>query len=323
MRLVFAGTPDTALPSLQALLDSSHEVAAVVTRPETTAGRGRRPISSPVALLAREHDLEVLTPKRAGEPEFLARLAELAPQVCPIVAYGALLPRAALDIPDLGWVNLHFSLLPAWRGAAPVQHALISGDDVTGASTFIVEPDLDTGPLIGTLTETIRPDDTAGTLLARLATAGAHLLVASLDALASGEALPLPQAAEGVSYAPKITVGDAQIRWQDPALAIDRRIRGCTPAPGAWTMFRGERVKVMPVERRIGAGDGPAGRAAGQTARPELRPGTIAATKQSVLVGTATHPLILGLVQPAGKKAMPASDWARGVRVRPDEGFHS
>ncbi len=317
MRLVFAGTPNTALPSLQALIDSSHEVAAVLTRPETTAGRGRRPVSSPVAMLARDHGLEVLTPKRAGDPDFLVRLAELAPQVCPIVAYGALLPPAALAIPDLGWVNLHFSLLPAWRGAAPVQHAIIGGDDITGASTFVVEPDLDTGPLIGTLTETIRPDDTAGTLLARLATAGAHLLVASLDALASGEALPQPQAVDGVSYAPKITVADAQIRWQEPALAVDRRIRGCTPAPGAWTMFRGERVKVMPVAIRGGADAGLA------TDEAALRPGQLSATKQSVLVGTATQPVALGLVQPAGKRAMPAGDWARGVRLEPDEGFHS
>lgn len=312
MRLVFAGTPATALPSLETLLASRHDVVAVLTRPDAPSGRGRGMAPSAVKEMARDAGVEVLTPRRPGDAQCLARLTELAPDACPIVAYGALLPEPVLAVPRRGWVNLHFSVLPAWRGAAPVQHAVIAGDDVTGATTFLVEPTLDTGPVLGTLTEPIRPTDTAGDLLQRLATAGAGLLLASLEALESGAAAPVRQPADGVSYAPKVTVADAEVRWTDPAVAVDRRIRGCTPAPGAWSTFRDERINLHPLQPLD----------AHRSPDPDrLEPGRLAVTKKAVHVGTATVPVQLGLVQPPGRKAMPAADWARGVRVLDGETF--
>jgi methionyl-tRNA formyltransferase len=305
LKLVFAGTPEVAVPALEALLKSRHEVVAVLTRPDAPAGRGRTLTRSPVGELADSNGIEVLTPRRPSEPGFLARLAEIGPDLCPVVAYGGLLPRAALDIPSQGWINLHFSLLPAWRGAAPVQHAVLHGDEVTGAAVFQIEEGLDTGPVLGTMTELIRPTDTAGDLLARLSTAGAGLLVACVDAIADGTAAAVPQPADGVSLAPKITVEDARVLWTDPAFAIDRRIRACTPAPGAWTSFRGERLKLGPVTPVANA--------------DPLGPGELLAERQRVLVGTATTPVELGVVQPHGKRPMPATDWARGVRPAPGE----
>ena len=308
MRLVFAGTPEVALPSLDALIESSHDVVAVVTRPDAPAGRGRSLVPSPVRVRAQEHGIPVLTPKSPREPEFLDALNGLAPDCAPVVAYGALVPPAALAIPTHGWINLHFSLLPAWRGAAPVQHAVMAGDEVTGASTFQLEAGLDTGPVYGVMTERIWPTDTSGDLLGRLATAGAQLLVATIDGIADGSLVAVPQAADGISLAPKIEVEHAQVEWTRPALAIDRLIRGCTPAPGAWTTFRGERLKLAPVASADPAEAGAA-----------LAPGQLAVTKKAVFIGTATAPVRLGLVRPHGKKEMPAADWARGVRIGPDE----
>jgi methionyl-tRNA formyltransferase len=305
MRLVFAGTPEPAVPSLEALLASRHEVVAVVTRPDAPAGRGRQLLASPVALRAEEAGLPVLKPSRVRDPEFLGALRALEPDCAPVVAYGALVPPEALDIPRHGWVNLHFSLLPAWRGAAPVQHAVIGGDDVTGASTFRLEQGLDTGPVYGVVTEAIRPDDTSGDLLGRLAVSGAGLLVATLDGIEAGRLVAQPQPADGVSLAPKLTVDDARVDWAAPALGIDRLVRGCTPAPGAWTVFRGERLKLQPV--RVADGSEP------------LAPGELAADRAGVRVGTGSQPVLLTFVQPQGKKAMPAADWARGVRLEPGE----
>lgn len=303
MRLVFAGTPDVALPSLWALLDSQHEVVAVVTRPDAPAGRGRTLTPSPVAAVAAERGIEVLRPERPSDPDFLARLREIAPDCCPVVAYGALVPRAALGIPRHGWVNLHFSLLPAWRGAAPVQHAVWHGDDVTGATTFLLEEGLDTGPVLGTVAETIRPRDTSGDLLQRLSGSGATLLVATMDALDAGVMAAVRQPHDGVSLAPKITVDDAHVDWAQPAVRVDRQVRACTPAPGAWTTFRGERLKLGPV---LPVADEAA-----------VAPGALVVRKQEVLVGTSSHPVRLGEVTPTGKKPMAAADWARGVR--PDD----
>ncbi|NBE84396.1 methionyl-tRNA formyltransferase [Micromonospora rubida] len=305
MRLVFAGTPAVAVPALAAVAASDHELVAVVTRPDAPAGRGRGLVRSPVGAWADEHGVEVLTPARPREPEFLDRLRELAPDCAPVVAYGALVPPAALEIPRHGWVNLHFSLLPAWRGAAPVQHAVLHGDELTGASVFELEEGLDTGPVYGTLTDEVRPTDTSGDLLERLAHSGAGLLVAVLDAIAAGTGRAEPQPADGVSLAPKLTVEDARVRWGDPAFAVDRRVRACTPAPGPWTTFRGERVKLGPV---VPVPDG-----------PELKAGELLVEKSRVLAGTGTVPVTLGEVRAAGKKAMPASDWARGVRVSAGE----
>jgi methionyl-tRNA formyltransferase len=305
VRLAFAGTPAAAVPTLRALLDSpNHEVVAVITRPAAPAGRGRRPAVSPVAALAAEAGLHVLAPRRPSEPEFLAELADLRVDCCPVVAYGALLPPAALAVPAHGWVNLHFSVLPAWRGAAPVPHAVLHGDDVTGASTFLIEAGLDTGPVYGVVTETIRPDDTAGDLLDRLSVSGAGLMVATLDGIADGSVVAVPQSSEGVSFAPKLSVDDARVDWQAPGRSVDRLIRACTPAPGAWTTFRGERLKLGPVRPR-GASD--------------LAPGRLAPGRTGVAVGTATLEVELGMVQPPGKRPMPAADWARGARLQDGE----
>ncbi|MEU5209390.1 methionyl-tRNA formyltransferase [Streptomyces sp. NPDC020742] len=308
MRLVFAGTPEVAVPALDALIASErHDVVAVVTRPDAPAGRGRRLVASPVAERAAEAGIEVLKPVRPRDEDFQARLREIAPDCCPVVAYGALLPKSALDIPARGWVNLHFSLLPAWRGAAPVQHAVLAGDEVTGASTFQIEQGLDSGPVYGVLTEQVRPTDTSGDLLTRLAFAGSGLLVATMDGIEDGTLTAVPQPADGVTLAPKIEVEDAKVDWTAPALRIDRLVRACAPAPGAWTVFRGERLKLMS-----------ASLAEGHT-EPALVPGALAATKKAVYVGTGSHPLELGWVQPQGKKPMKAADWARGVRIEAGE----
>jgi methionyl-tRNA formyltransferase len=301
VRLIFAGTPEVAVPSLDALLDSSHEVVAVITRPDAPAGRGRHLVRSPIGALADERGIRVLTPLHPRDEDFQRELVAIAPDCIPVVAYGALVPASALAIPPMGWVNLHFSLLPAWRGAAPVQHSIWHGDDITGATTFILEEGMDTGPVIGVVTEEIGPHDTSGDLLARLATSGAQLLVASLDGLADGSVVPVAQPAEGVSLAPKIEVSDARVDFTAPAVRVDRQVRACTPAPGAWTTFRGERLGLEPV--------------AIDESEDQLPPGVIRAGKRAVWVGTATTPIRLSQVRPAGKKAMPAADWARGVRI--------
>ncbi|GHE24555.1 methionyl-tRNA formyltransferase [Kitasatospora indigofera] len=307
MRLVFAGTPEVAVPALEALLASDrHEVVAVVTRPDAPAGRGRKLVASPVAQRAEEAGIEILKPAKPGDPDFLARLTEIAPDCCPVVAYGALIRPGALEIPVHGWVNLHFSLLPAWRGAAPVQHAVLAGDEVTGASTFRIEQGLDSGPVFGVITEEIRPTDTSGELLTRLAHSGARLLSATMDGIEDGGLHAVPQPADGITLAPKISVEDARIDWKHPALRIDRVVRGCAPAPGAWTTFRGERLKVS----------GPVTLLPGST---ELAPGELAVGKNSLRAGTGSHDIEFGEVQPQGKKPMRAADWARGARIESGE----
>jgi methionyl-tRNA formyltransferase len=262
-----------------------------------------------VAERAEEAGIEVLKPAKPRDPEFLERLRQIAPDCCPVVAYGALLPRVALDIPRNGWVNLHFSLLPAWRGAAPVQHSIMAGDEITGASTFLIEEGLDSGPVYGTVTEEIRPTDTSGDLLTRLAFAGAGLLAATMDGIEDGTLKAVPQPADGVSLAPKITVEDAHVDWAAPALRVDRVVRGCTPAPGAWTTFRGERLKLIQV--------------ALVPERTDLAPGKLSVGKNNVHVGTGSHAVELLWVQAQGKKPMRAADWARGVRIGEDESVGS
>jgi methionyl-tRNA formyltransferase len=307
MRLVVAGTPRVALSTLDALISSDrHDVVAVVTRPDAPAGRGRHLAASPVKQRALEAGLEVLTPRRPSEPEFLDRLHELDPDCCPVIAYGALVPPAALEIPLVGWVNLHFSLLPAWRGAAPVQHAIRAGDELTGATTFLLEPGLDTGPVFGVMTMEIGPRDTAGELLERLAVDGARLMTATLDGIEDGTISPVPQPSEGISLAPKLTSADARVDWKSSAIVIDRQVRACTPAPGGWTTLRDYRVglgPLLPLAEDHG-----------------LQPGEIR-QETGVLVGTRTGPLRLGEVRPAGKPAMAAADWVRGLRLAPGEKF--
>jgi methionyl-tRNA formyltransferase len=301
MRVVFAGTPDVAVPALDALAASGHELVGVVTRPDAPAGRGRKLVASPVGLRGEELGVPVLKPSHPRDPEFQAALEELRPDVCPVVAYGAMLPQSALDIPQHGWVNLHFSILPAWRGAAPVQHAIWAGDELTGATTFRIVKELDAGPVFGVMTERIRPTDTAGDLLTRLAEGGAELLVRTLDGIADGSLEAREQPSEGVSFAPKILVEHAEVDWTDSAERIDRLVRACTPAPGAWSSWEGERFKIGSVTF---AAD-----------RERLAPGVLEVTKNAVFVGTATHPVELCEVKAFGKKQMRAADWARGVTL--------
>ena len=302
MRLLFAGTPEVALPSLCALRESDHDVVAVLTRPDARRGRGRSLQPSPVAAAARAAGLPVLTPRTLRDPEAAAEIAALEVDAVAVVAYGNLVPPALLDVPRHGWVNLHFSVLPAWRGAAPVQHALIAGDDVTGAVTFLIEEGLDTGPVFGTVTETVRPTDTAADLLGRLAEVGAPLLVATMDHLAVGTAAPVPQPADGVSLAPRLEVADALVDWQSPAIAVDRLVRGTTPAPGPWTTAPdGRRLKLGPLTV--------------DPAVTDLAPGSLRVGKQEVLVGTGSTAVRLGQVAPEGRSWMPAADWARGQRL--------
>jgi methionyl-tRNA formyltransferase len=258
-----------------------------------------------VAERADAAGLTVLQPRSPREPEFLEQLAALAVDCAPVVAYGALVPQAALDLPPHGWVNLHFSLLPAWRGAAPVQHAIMAGDDLTGASTFRLEAGLDTGPVFGTVTEAIGPRDTAGDLLGRLAVSGAGLLVATLDGIAAGTLVAEPQPADGVSLAPKVEPADARVNWSLPAHVVDRRIRGVVPVPGAWTTWRGDRLRLGPVEPL--------------PTSFSLEPGEVSVGSSGVLVGTGRGAVRLGDVQPAGKRMFPAADWARGARPDPGE----
>jgi methionyl-tRNA formyltransferase len=247
----------------------------------------------------------VLQPQSPREPEFLEQLAALAVDCAPVVAYGALVPQAALDLPQQGWVNLHFSLLPAWRGAAPVQHAIMAGDEVTGASTFLLEAGLDTGPVFGTITEAIGPRETAGDLLARLAVSGARLLVATLDGIEAGTLVPEAQPSDGISLAPRIETADARVDWSLPPHVVDRRVRGVTPAPGAWTTWRGERLRLGPV--------------APEPSITDLAAGQLSVTRDGVLVGAHGGAVRLGEVQPAGKRMVPAADWARGARPGSDE----
>ena len=296
MRVLFAGTPAVAVPSLDALVEAGFDVAAVLTRPDAPVGRKRVLTPSPVAARAAELGIEVIRAARV-DAEATARIADVNPDVAAIVAYGGLVPPAALAVPRHGWINLHFSLLPAWRGAAPVQRAVMAGDDVTGAVTFLLEEGLDTGPVFGTLTESVGPEDTAGELLERLSRSGAVLLAQTLSAIGAGKASAQPQAGE-VSLAHKLTLEDGHLKWSHPALAISRQARGVTPEPGAWTVLDGQRVKLEPVRLRPDV--------------TTLAPGALALHGKSVLVGTGSHAVELTRIQPAGKKMMAAADWARG-----------
>lgn len=303
MRVVFAGTPQAAVPALLAVARSRHELIGVLTRPDAPAGRGRRLVASPVARCAEELGCPVWKPQHPRDPEFGDRLRSAAPDCVPVVAYGALVPEALLAVPAAGWVNLHFSVLPAWRGAAPVQHAVWAGDEITGATTFRLVAELDAGPYFAVMTERIRPHDTAGELLTRLAEGGADLLVRTLDGLEDGSVAAWDQPSEGISYAPKLTPEDARVDWALPAVAVDRRVRACTPAPGAWTTVADQRLKLGPVLP--------------DPDHPPLAPGVLAVTKHSVHVGTGTVPVRLGEVGPVGKRPMSAADWARGLRETP------
>lgn len=300
MRVLFAGTPQVAVPALAALLASDHEVVGVLTRADAASGRGRKLTPSPVRVAAQAAGLPVITAKPA-DPDFAPAIRALDAEIAAVVAYGHLLKPAILAVLPFGWLNLHFSLLPAWRGAAPVQHAIIAGDSVTGASVFLLDEGMDTGPVYASIGEPIGPDDTTGTLLDRLAVSGAELLVGVISQIAAGQLTPVPQVGVPI-LAPKLNPPDAQVDWTQPAIVIDRLIRGCTPAPGAWT--------TLPDGLRLGLAPG--------KIRPDvagLAPGEMQIGKQAVLVGTGSVAVELGLVRPVGKQPMAAEDWARGARL--------
>ncbi|WP_438352996.1 methionyl-tRNA formyltransferase [Microbacterium sp. CJ88] len=299
MRLVFAGTPEAAVPSLRALAASAHEVAGVVTRSDAPLGRKRVLTPSPVARVAVELGIPVVKADRL-DAAATAAVHELAPDLGVIVAYGGLVREPLLSAPRHGWINLHFSLLPAWRGAAPVQRALIAGDAVTGASVFQLVPALDAGDVYAELEHPLDGSETAGDLLDALAVSGADLLVSVVDGIAAGTAHAVPQTGEP-TLAPKLVLDDGRLRWDEPADAVLARLRGVTPEPGAWTTIGGERLKIH--------------RAAASVADRQLSPGVIVADGREVLAGTGTAPIRIDTVQPAGRGAMPAADWWRGQRA--------
>lgn len=326
MRILFAGTPQVAVPSLEALVAAEFDVAAVLTRVDAPLGRRRVLTPSPVAEAAARLGIPVIKANRFT-PDLVARLGELDLDAAAIVAYGGIVPPAALDIPRHGWINLHFSILPAWRGAAPVQHAVLAGDDVTGATTFRLEEGLDTGPVFGVMTETLEPSATSGDVLERLSHSGSVLLVQTLSGLGTGQVTATPQSGEA-SSAPKLTIEDARIDWSAPAVAVRRQVNAMTPEPGPWTLLEGQRVKLGPVvpaeDAPPGDGSEPAHGSAGNVAADvgaeahgeALRPGEVRVTGREVRVGTGSSPVVLGLLQPAGKKMMNALDWARGAAAR-------
>lgn len=308
-RVLFAGTPQTAVPSLEALVAAGADVVAVLTRPDAPLGRKRVLTPSPVAQKADELGIPLLKAARltgeSGAP-VLQQIADLDLDIAAVVAYGGLVPPAGLALPRRGWVNLHFSLLPAWRGAAPVQRAIINGDAVLGATTFELVPALDAGPTYRTLEMPAPPRISAGEALDLLARKGSELLVETLADIARG-VRPTPQPQEGITLAPKLSVEEARLNLSRPADELERLVRGCNPAPGAWTTFRGDRFKVLLATPDAEAEPLPVGR--------------LRATKRTLHVGTGTVPLLLELVQPVGKKPMPGADFARGANLDDDEGL--
>ncbi|GAA5197827.1 methionyl-tRNA formyltransferase [Microbacterium jejuense] len=305
MRLVFAGTPAPAVPSLRRLAASTHDIAAVITRRDAPLGRKRVLTPSPVAAAAAELGLPVIKADRL-DADATAEITALQPDLGVIVAYGGLVREPLLSTPAHGWINLHFSLLPRWRGAAPVQHALIAGDAATGASVFQLVAELDAGDVFAEFARDVPADATAGDLLAALADDGADLLADVVDAIAAGSAVARPQEGEP-TYAGKLGDEDGRVRWNEPASAVLGRIRGVTPEPGAHTTVDGARMKVLAVS------------AAPEDA-PVLAPGELTLHAKRVLVGTASTPIALDTVQPAGKAAMRAADWWRGLRDTPVAG---
>lgn len=295
MRIVFAGTPDVAVPALDALVASKHEVLAVITRPDAPVGRGRKLAPSPVAQRASELGIEVLKPQRPSELALADRIAALAPDAAAVVAYGGLLPQTLLDLVPQGWINLHFSQLPRWRGAAPVQHAIWAGDETIATCCFRIVKQLDAGPIFSTQTEAL-PQLPAGEVLERLAESGAKQLSATLTDIENG-AEPTDQPSEGATYAKKIEVSDARLNFERPAIELQRQILACSPHPGAWCEIEGNRFKIFNAAALPGS---------------SLRPGQLASSKKSVTVGSAEGDLQLLEVQAPGKRRMAALDWARG-----------
>ena len=306
MKIVFFGTPAWAVPSLEALIRTGGEVAAVVTNPDRASGRGMHVRSSPVKEAAVAAGLDVLQPERARSPELHERLLELAPDVAVVVAYGSILPGSLLDIPPRGFVNLHFSLLPAYRGAAPVQRAVMDGHGETGVSFMILTEGMDEGPVLAIERVPIGRWETAGELGDRLARVGAELLPATLGAYLTGDLVPRPQDDARATYAPKIDAGQARIQWEWEAERIDRHTRGLNPVPGAWTTFDDKRLKIFGVEAA--------------PFEQRLAPGAISVA-DGLLIGSGTSPVRLLEGQLAGKRRMGGSELARGLRPASDARF--
>lgn len=296
MRIVFAGSPAAAVPSLTALAHSAHTIAAVITREDSPQGRKGVLTPTAVATAAEELGLPVIRANRLTDA-VTAEVSALKVDLGVIVAYGGLVREPLLSTPRLGWINLHFSLLPRWRGAAPVQHAIIAGDDHTGATVFQLVPELDAGDIFGQLSEPIGRMQSAGSLLQHLSEVGAPLVVNVVDSLEDGSARAVPQEGD-VTLAPKLSLEDGRIDWTRDALEVHNRVRGVTPEPGAFTMLGEDRLKVI----------------ATAIAHDEasLPPGRIELRGKAVLVGTSTEPIELVTVHPAGRKAMDAAAWWRG-----------
>ena len=301
LRIVFAGTPSVAVPSLHALHAAGHDIAAVVTRPDAPLGRKRVLTPSPVAAAAEELGLPVIKAARL-DAEATERIAALDPELAVVVAYGGLVREPLLSLPPHGWINLHFSLLPRWRGAAPVQRALMAGDRVTGAAVFRLVPELDAGDVFDELRYDVPADATAGDVLEALADLGGGLLADVVDGIAAGTAVAVPQKGEA-THAAKLSIDDGLLDWREPADRVLDRFRGVTPEPGAHTLLDGARFKIL------------AARPADADADEPLPPGRARAVKRGVLVGTGTEPILVERVQPAGKAAMDAAAWARGARA--------
>lgn len=310
LRVVFAGTPEVAVPTLKALITSGHEVVGVITRPDAPTGRGRRMQSGAVAQFADHLEVPRAQPASLSAPEASTLLDSWRPDVVVVVAYGLLIPRPLLDVPRLGWINAHFSALPRWRGAAPVQYAIAHGDPTIAVTVFRIEEGLDTGPILRQSPPVPIDDrEDAGHLLARLSSLAGSVVLETLDMLTSGSAVAVPQSTMDVSYAPRITTDDARIDWTQPVDVVDRWIRACTPAPGAWSLVEGNRVRV--------------GSPSGVIHDSAAVPAALVTKKHRVLVGAQGGYLELGSVQPMGKKSMPAPDWVRGFRDSIPDGFDS
>lgn len=299
MRVVFMGTPDFAVPALEALVAAGHEIAAVYSQPPRPAGRGQKDRPSPVQARAEALGLPVRTPRSLRDPEAQADFAALRPDAAVVVAYGLILPQAVLDAPARGCLNIHASLLPRWRGAAPIHRAVIAGDAETGVSIMQMEAGLDTGPVLLREATPIGPEDTTGTMHDRLAEIGARLVVAALARLDSLASEPQPEA--GASYAAKIDKAEAEVDWARPAPEIDRQIRGLSPFPGAWTLVRGQRVKLLASRQAQGQG----------------APGTVLDAALTVACGTGA--LRLTRLQRAGRGAQGTEEFLRGFPVEPGE----
>jgi methionyl-tRNA formyltransferase len=309
VRVVFWGSPDFAVTVLEALLASAHDVAAVVTRPPRPSGRGRRAQPTPVARLAASAGVPVLAPARLRDPSVTAELSGLGAEVFLVAAYGAILPPPLLTLPPHGSLNVHASLLPDYRGAAPVTRAILDGREETGVTIMRMEEGLDSGPICLQASEAVLAGDTAGSLTARLAVLGGRLAVEALDRLAAGSLPEIPQNDALATFAAKVTTAEAAIDWSRPAAEIERGVRAFDPWPGAWTAFRDERLKVFRVSPLPRDSDEPAG----------AIPGEVVALSPEPVVRAVDGRLRLDLVQPPGARRMSGADWARGRAVRPGE----